>query len=319
MEQTTIVHRRPPQTPAPPRQAPAELELGRELSNRYVVLEQVGQGAMGTVYRAWDRKSSSVVALKVVHRESAIAVRFRRGSKALLRMRHPGITEALGCGRHEELDYLVTRYYAGTSLAEALEWLGPWDPPEAVRLTVGLLQALDYLHRQGYVHRDVKPSNILLTTNGEPILADFDLAKPFTRTNDSGCFSRELLEEALQDSQGCLSGTPLYLPLQRLRGEPAEPGDDVYSAALVLYQLLSGRLPHDVGQYRDLSSLLAAREGRVPTLTSLSVELPRELERVILRALDPEREARYGSGAELIAALKRGERPQTSGRFRVVA
>ena len=313
MEDSTIVTDSQGVAPAPPELAPGTL-----VGERYRLLQELGRGAMGCVHRAWDAEAGRLVAVKLVDRESTIAPRFRRGSKGLLQLRHPGICEATACGRHGGLDYLVTRYYAGVSLDIALRWLGRWEAPNAVRLTISLLEAIAYLHRQGYVHRDVKPSNILLTSEGRPILADFDLAKPFAANPpDSGVFSREALASSLRESAGCLSGTPLYLPLERLRGLPAEPGDDLYAAALVLYQLLTAQLPTDRSDYRDLASLCAAREEPVTPPSQLGAELPRPLERVILRALSPSPEDRYETGEEFIAALRSGECP--SGFFRALS
>ena len=307
MEDSTIITASAGLAPSPPELAPGTL-----VGERYRLLRELGRGAMGSVHRAWDAKSCQLVAVKLVDRDSTIAPRFRRGSKALLQLQHPGICEARACGRHGGLDYLVTRFYPGVSLDIALRWLGRWEAPAAVRFTVSLLEAISYLHRQGYIHRDVKPSNVLLTSEGQPILADFDLAKPFTaNTPDSGVFSREALASSLRESAGCLSGTPLYLPLERLRGLPAEPGDDLYAAALVLYQLLTAQLPTDRSDYRDLASLCSAREEPVTPPSQLGAELPRPLERVLLRALSPEPEDRYETGEEFIAALRRGERPSS--------
>ena len=155
--------------------------IGQSLG-RYHILEQLGEGGMATVYKAYDTRLETDVAVKVIRTENILPStldrslkRFEREAKALARLTHPNIVKVTDYGEYEGKPYLVMPYLPGGTLKQKLEKPIPWQ--EAARLLLPIARALDFAHRQNMVHRDVKPSNILITADGEPMLTDFGIAK----------------------------------------------------------------------------------------------------------------------------------------------
>lgn len=300
--------------PRAPRELKLSVGVGDRLASRYYLLEELGRGAMGVVFRAADLREGGFVALKLApHRDELAITRFRRGTGIMLGLDHPNLCRAKACGRTTDCSYAVLDLVEGPSLFEAAEpgQRLPWK--RATRLVAGLCQGLAALHARGSVHRDVKPSNLILQNAGAReslVLIDFDLAKPYgPELRDSGRFSRAALRgEGLTGGQG-LSGTPVYMTAERLRGASATPDSDVFAAALVLHGLLLGALPTSREDYESLVSLISARARPLEGLA----ELPDSLARILERALAPRRDDRYPSAQaladDLIALEPLSERP----------
>lgn len=287
-----------------------ELPAGHVIANRYQLGAELGRGAMGVVFQALDRETRRQVVLKIVrHGEEhrLLADRFERGTRILLNLNHPAICRAEGCGRSQDYHYVVMRDLPGISVLDALNSRLRFPGTLAARLVASLCDGLAYLHSQSVVHRDIKPGNLILTgPRGAQslVLIDFDLAKHFApNVADSGRFSRNMVLNRLSTA-GCLSGTPIYMSPERLRGEAAAPDADVYAAGLVLYQMVCGDLPTSGEAHRSIAALLQARAIPVPPPSEWGISLTPALERVLLKALTPIRSERYATAVALARDLR---------------
>ena len=211
------------------------LPIGQSLG-RYRVLEQLGEGGMAVVYKAYDTVLERDVAIKVIRRGAfapdqldGILKRFEREAKALAKLSHPNIVGVLDYGEYEGSPYFVMEYLPGGTLKHRGKPM-PWR--EAVRILLPILEALEYAHEHKMIHRDIKPSNILLTDQGRPMLTDFGIAKILETTNSTSL-----------TGSGVGVGTPEYMAPEQWTGETS-PQSDIYSVGVVLYEMVTGRKPY---------------------------------------------------------------------------
>jgi eukaryotic-like serine/threonine-protein kinase len=262
----------------------------------YEILEEIGRGGMGVIYRARQRHSRRIVALKRIlsyHADSRETLaRFRREAEAAASLDHPNILPIYEVGDSEEgVPYFSMKYASGGSLQE----VGPAlrnDPREVVRLLAKVTRAVQYAHRQGILHRDLKPGNILLDGRGEPMVSDFGLAKWLDTTSD---LTRTLT----------IFGTPGYIAPEQAEGPAASlrPSSDIYSLGAILFDLLTGRPPF-LGEHA-LAVIRQASEKPAPKLRSLVHGADRDLETICSRCLEREPVARYRSAGDLAEDLER--------------
>jgi serine/threonine protein kinase/tetratricopeptide (TPR) repeat protein len=262
----------------------------------YELLEEIGRGGMGVIYRARQRHSRRIVALKRVlsyHAESRETLaRFRREAEAASSLDHPNILPIYEVGETEEgIPYFSMKYAAGGSLAE----IGPalrGDPRQIVRLLAKVTRAVERAHGQGILHRDLKPGNILLDARGEPLVSDFGLAKWLDTSTD---LTRTLT----------IFGTPGYIAPEQARSSRAQltPAADIYSLGAILFNLCTGRPPF-LGEHA-LAVIQQASEKEAPKLRSLAPALDRDLETICGKCLEREPEARYQSAGPLADDLER--------------
>ena len=262
----------------------------------YEILEEIGRGGMGVIYRARQRHTRRIVALKRVltyHADSrGTLARFRREAEAAASLDQPNILPIYEVGESEEgVPFFSMKYASGGSLQE----VGPalrHDPREIVRLMAKVTRAVQYAHRQGILHRDLKPGNILLDGRGEPLVGDFGLAKWLDTASD---LTRTLT----------IFGTPGYIAPEQAEGPAAslKPSADVYSLGAILFDLLAGRPPF-LGEHA-LAVIRQTADKPAPKLRSLVQHADRDLETICARCLEREPTARYCSAGELAEDLER--------------
>ena len=262
----------------------------------YEILEEIGRGGMGVIYRARQRHSRRIVALKRLvsyHADSRETLeRFRREAEAAASLDHPNILPIFEVGQGEDgLPFFTMKYAAGGSLQKAEPALRA-EPRECVRLMAKVSRAVQYAHEHGVLHRDLKPGNILLDGHGEPLVTDFGLAKWLNTSTD---LTRTLT----------IFGTPGYIAPEQAKGPAATltGAADVYSLGAILFDLFTGRPPF-LGEHA-LAVIQQASENPAPKLRALAPTLDRDLETICARCLEREPQARYRSGTDLAVDLER--------------
>ena len=268
-------------------------EIPRRLG-RYELVDIVGVGAYGTVYKARDPELDRLVAIKIPRAGQVTSPgdmeRFLREARSAARLRHPSIVSIHEVGQEAAVPYLVSEFVDGVSLADLLSTKRP-APREAAELVAAVADALQYAHDMGVVHRDIKPANIMLDPHGKPRLMDFGLAK-----RETG--------DVTMTIDGQILGTPAYMSPEQAKGESrrVDGRTDVYSLGVILYQLLTGELPFR-GTTRMLLQQVLNDEPRRPR--SLSDQVPLDLETVCLRAMSKEPSGRYATARDMADDLRR--------------
>jgi eukaryotic-like serine/threonine-protein kinase len=273
------------------------LQSGTKLGP-YEVLARQGAGGMGVVYRARDGRLERDVAIKVLPLgllgDETARKRFRNEALALAKLNHPNIAAVYDVGEQEGTDYLVMEFVHGKSLAEE----GPVSQPEkeAVALGAQIAAALEEAHEQGIVHRDLKPGNIMVTPKRQVKVLDFGLAKILRAAGESSA------TESFSQTQN-LAGTLPYMAPEQLRGEPADARTDVHALGAVLFEIVTGQRPYREDSVPQLTDAILHQQPVAPR--ALNARLSPELERIILKCLEKERENRYQSAKEIGVDLRR--------------
>jgi serine/threonine protein kinase len=268
-------------------------------ADRYRLERRLGVGGMATVRLAFDTRLERNVAVKLLAEhlaeDSGFVSRFRREALAVARLVHPNIVQVFDFGSDDATgrQFIVMEFVDGQSCAEILREQGRVPPGEAVDILAQACRGLDFAHRNGVVHRDVKPGNLLRAAEGGMVkLADFGIAKA--------------AEQSDITKVGSVLGTAAYLSPEQARGEPAGPPSDLYALGVVAYQLMAGRLPYEAASLTDLARLQATSP---PTrLDELEPDVPPTLAAAVLRALSGDPEARYPDAAAMEDALRDGLR-----------
>jgi len=270
------------------------------LSGRYQTGERLGSGGMSNVYKATDRLLERTVAVKILAEhlsdDERFVARFRREALAVAKLIHPNIVQVYDTGVDEGRHYIVMEYVEGRSGAQILQRQGPVEPEIAAEIGIQACAGLDYAHRRGIIHRDVKPGNLMIVGGpvggGEMVvkLTDFGIARAIEQTRIT--------------QVGSVVGTAAYLAPEQVRGEEATPATDVYALGVVLYQFLTGRLPYEGSSLAELA-VRQQNEKPLPPDTYNS-EVPETLGAAVLRALEGDPNRRYASADELAAGLRLG-------------
>lgn len=284
------------------RQANAERQLVDERLGHYHILEKVGVGGMGEVYRARDEHLDREVAIKVLP-EGTLADEearrnFRREALTLSKLNHPSIAIVHDFDCHDGTDFLVTEYVPGISLHDQLA-KGPLSEKEILQLGMQLAEGMAAAHSQGVVHRDLKPSNLRVMADGRLKILDFGLAQPLGPVAKTS---------STQSSSGIsgLAGTLAYMSPEQLRGEVTDVRGDIYSMGVVLYEMATGRRPFEAALTPSLVDAILHRSAPLPG--RLRPELSTQLEQIILKCVEKEPTHRYQSALELLTDLRRASR-----------
>jgi eukaryotic-like serine/threonine-protein kinase len=265
-------------------------------ADRYRLERRLGVGGMATVQLAFDTRLERYVAVKLLAEhlaeDSAFVSRFRREALAAARLVHPNIVQVFDFGSESSSgrQFIVMEYVDGQSCAEILRDRGPLGTRDAVDILTQACRGLDYAHRNGVVHRDVKPGNLLRNTDGVVKLADFGIAKA--------------AEQSDITKVGSVLGTAAYLSPEQARGEPAGPASDLYALGVVAYQLMANRLPYEAASLTDLARL--QESGDPEPLDELNRDVPGPLADAVRHALARDPAHRYADAAEMEDALRDG-------------
>jgi eukaryotic-like serine/threonine-protein kinase len=270
------------------------------LSGRYETGERLGSGGMSNVYKATDRILERTVAVKILAEhlsdDERFVARFRREALAVAKLIHPNIVQVYDTGVDEGRHYIVMEYVEGRSGAQILQRQGPCAAEVTAEIGIQACAGLDYAHRRGIIHRDVKPGNLMIV--GGPVgggemtvkLTDFGIARAIEQTRIT--------------QVGSVVGTAAYLAPEQVRGDEATPATDVYALGVVLYQFLTGRLPYEGSSLAELA-VRQQNEKPLPPSTYNDV-VPETLSAAVLRALEGDPLRRYASADELATGLQLG-------------
>src|SRR6266566_333681 len=271
----------------------------------YRIVKQVGYGGMSTVFMAEDIHLGRDVAVKVFWPRPGetkdFLRRFSREARVLAQLDHPNILPVYDYGEQDGQAYLVMPYMSGGSLKDMLKVRHVLPPTEAIHLTTETLNALQYAHERGLIHRDIKPGNMLFKSDGKLMLCDFGLVKVISpeRENKSPF-------ETASETGPAITGTPEYMPPEQIHGQPS-PASDIYAVGVVLYEMLTGVRPFTANSV--MSVLMKQISEQPRPLRQINPGISPQLESAVLRALDKDPSRRYQRPIDFLQALRRAEMP----------
>ncbi len=260
-----------------------ELKTGTLFAGRYQVIEELGRGGMGRVYKVLDKEVEEKVALKLIKPEIAFEEetirRFRSELRLARQITHPNVCRMYDLGRFESTYYLTMEYVSGEDLKSSLKRMGPLSAGKVISVARQIAAGLAEAHRLGIVHRDLKPQNIMVDREGTVRVMDFGIARSARARGETG--------------EAMLVGTPEYMSPEQAEGREVDGRSDIYSLGIILFELLTGRIPSPADQPPD--------PGKV------SPQVPGALSRIILKCLEKDRAARYPSAGDLLSELEDSE------------
>jgi eukaryotic-like serine/threonine-protein kinase len=284
-------------------------------SGEYVILDRIGTGGMGSVYKAEQPSMNRLVAVKVLHSRFAtrddLVARFRREARAMSQLSHPNTARVYKYGALDDGSvYFVMDYLEGRNLAHEVRQKGPMEANRAVRIMIQVCGALEEAHRAGIVHRDLKPENVFLTTQAGtsdfPKVLDFGLAKMSEKQMGRGSM--------MFTQQGMVFGTPEFMSPEQAQGEELDRRSDIYSLALILYELMTGLLPFEAKTPLDMMKA-HVKDPPIPLGQRVpGLRFTPELEAVIAKALAKKPDDRYPTAADFCEALRGCLREEADGQ-----
>ena len=266
--------------------------VGKRIDGRYEIQDIIGVGGMAVVYKAYDNIDDRIVAVKILKEEFLANEEFRRRfkneSKAIAILSHPNIVKVYDVSFGDRLQYIVMEYIEGITLKEYIEQQGCIDWNEALYFIIQILKALQHAHDKGIVHRDIKPQNIMLLENGTIKVADFGIAR-FSRGE-----TRTMSEKAI--------GSVHYISPEQAKGELTDEKADIYSVGVMLYEMLTGKLPFDADSAVTVALMQIQSEAKPPR--SINSSIPLGFEQITLKAMQKQPRDRYQTAAEMLLDIE---------------
>ncbi|MFQ6014218.1 MAG: protein kinase [Anaerolineae bacterium] len=268
-------------------------DLVGQTIGQYTIIRLIGEGGMGTVYEAVHAPLDRTVALKVMHsdlgKDETFVKRFMQEARSAARLEHPNIVPIYDTGEVEGLYYIAMKFLEGRTLDKMIGEEGPLGLRKAFRILDQLGSALDYAHGQGVIHRDIKPTNIMIGESDQVTVMDFGIAKA-------------LESQAILTQVGVAMGTPEYMSPEQLQAQEVDARSDVYSLGIVTYEMLAGKLPFRAPT--PIAMALQQVQKEPPSLAEARPDLPPAVVEIVSKALSKEPEARYQSAGEMARALQ---------------
>ncbi|HWJ03342.1 MAG TPA: Stk1 family PASTA domain-containing Ser/Thr kinase, partial [Verrucomicrobiae bacterium] len=267
--------------------------IGTLLGGRYEILFQLGGGGMALIYKARDTLLNRPVTVKVLRPEytgdEEFVARFRKEAQAVAKLSHPNIVSVYDVGQENETHYIVMEYIEGRNLKQVIKELGTIPVKHAIDITRQICEGLQDAHENGIVHRDIKPHNILVMDNGRIKVADFGIA--------------QIMSSITITSSETIVGSVHYFSPEQAKGGSTSIKSDIYSVGVVLYEMVTGKVPYE-GETPIAVALKHIQERPIPP-GRLNPQLPPEVERIILKAMEKDIAMRYNSAGEMARELSR--------------
>lgn len=265
--------------------------IGKILDDRYEIIELIGSGGMANVYKALCHRLNRYDAVKIMRDETAanteLRRRFRAESQAVAMLSHPNIVSVYDVSHSDDVEYIVMELIDGITLKQYLQKKSVLDPSEVLDFTIQTAKALEHAHSKGIIHRDIKPQNIMLLKDGMIKVADFGIAS---------------LENTIEENNGETVGSVHYIAPEQARGEAPDARSDIYSLGIVMYEMLTGKLPY-VGN-SDVEVAVKHMNTDPVTPRDIVPSIPEELDRICLKAMNSNIVERYQSASEMLADLE---------------
>ncbi|MFR6023170.1 MAG: Stk1 family PASTA domain-containing Ser/Thr kinase [Oscillospiraceae bacterium] len=273
--------------------------LGTCLDDRYEIVEVIGAGGMAVVYKAIDQRLNRFVAVKILRdelaRDEEFRARFQIEAQAVAMLSHPNIVSVYDVSHTAGVEYIVMELIEGVTLMQYMQKKGALSWKEAAHFSTQIAKALEHAHSKGIVHRDIKPQNIMILRDGAIKVADFGIAA---------------LESAQEQRSDQTVGSVHYIAPEQARGETPDTRSDIYSLGVVMYEMLTGQMPYD-GETAEQIALKHIAGVAVPP-RQLNAEIPEELERITLKAMNADIRERYQSASELLTDLEEFRKQQAA-------
>ena len=265
--------------------------IGRILDDRYEIIELIGSGGMANVYKALCHRLNRYDAVKIMRDDTAanteLRRRFRAESQAVAMLSHPNIVSVYDVSHSDDIEYIVMELIDGITLKQYLQKKSVLDPSEVLNFSIQIAKALEHAHSKGIIHRDIKPQNIMLLRDGMIKVADFGIAS---------------LESDIEENNGETVGSVHYIAPEQARGQAPDARSDIYSLGIVMYEMLTGRLPY-VGA-SDVEVAVKHMNTDPVSPREINPDIPEELERICLKAMDSDISRRYQTAGELLDELE---------------
>ena len=269
----------------------ADKYIGKILDERYEILELIGTGGMANVYKALCHRLNRYDAIKIMRDETALNEEFRRRfraeSQAVAMLSHPNIVSVYDVSHSDDVEYIVMELVDGISLKQYLQKIGALDYRDALDFGMQIAKALSHAHEKGIIHRDIKPQNIMLLKDGMIKVADFGIAS---------------LQNSIEVPSEETMGSAHYIAPEQARGYAPDARSDIYSLGIVMYEMLTGKLPY-TGESAVEIAVMHMNTDAVPP-REINPDIPEELERITLKAMSADIEKRYQSADELLSDLE---------------